>query len=205
MPLRPAVVALSFAPAGLGLLHQGIHALAWPHQLLALAMVLLVIEQAHMARVDLQRAVRVAATYPSQARRFGRVLGATIAIEWVGFAWAALGALGLGANLVVVALLGFNLASNMSFEGDRLYLAGPRDRWDVILADLVGLALLGLWQLPMAQPWVGSGALGLMGLYWGIKGIKKLNVLLSSRWRSASAVQVAHPTQQHPQPSHQNS
>lgn len=205
MLLRPAVVALSFAPAGLGLLHQGIYAPAWPHRLLALAMVLLLIEQAHMARVDLHRADRVASTYPSQARRFGRVLGATIAVEWVGFSLAALGALGLGASVVVIALLGFNLASNISFEGDRLYLAGPRDRWDVILADLIGLGLMGLWQLPVAQPWVGSGALGLMGLYWGINAIKKLNALTTSRWRSSSAVHVAHTAQQHPQPSHQNS
>lgn len=216
MFLRPAVVALSFVLPGLGLLYQGLTPQAWPHRLLALAMLLLLIEQAHMARVDGHRAAQVAARYPNQARRFQNVLGVTIAVEWLGFALAAAGFLGLGASVVVIALLGFNLASNISFAGDRLWLAGPRDRWGVILADCVGLGLMGLWQLPLAQPWVGSGALGLMGLYWAIKAWNTLaarrqlsSAVQASAVRAstiqASAIQVAHAAQQHPQPRHQNS
>lgn len=200
-------VALCFLPASLGLLNQGIQPLPLPQRLLAVALGLMLLEQAHMARVDVQRvlAARHRGTTP-ELRRFTAVLAVTIIGEICGFYRAAAGDLGLGMVLILVSLLGFNLLANGRFDGEVFQPAGPRHRLGVILVDLVALGLALLW-------WQNWGQLGISSLLLGTTlayGMAKIyayatgRASLSESSPTPSAVHVAYAAQQHPQPTQQN-
>ena len=203
MLIRPAVVGACFLPAGLGLLHQVGQPLPLPQRLLALALLLMLFEQAHMARVDLRQVAGARQQgYDPRLRRFTHILWATIAGEWVGFYLTAAGYLGLGAVVIVSSLLGFNLTSQVRFEANTLKPVGIRDRLDVIVIDLLALGLGLLWMLDLARLWVASILFGLTLIY----GVAKLAAYVTVWLPRAfpSAIHIANSAQQHPQPSQQN-
>jgi hypothetical protein len=201
MLFHPTVVAIGFIPAGLGLLNQVIQPQPLPQRLLALALLLIVGEQAHMARTDLRQvaAVRQQQQDP-RLPAFTRLLWATIAGELLGFYLAAAGFLGVGMVVIVGSVLGFNLAAQVRFEEHRLQPAGPSHRWSVLVIDTLALALGGLWFIPQAQLGVAGLLLTLALIYSGAKLITYTRAGLA-----ASAIHIPHATQQHPQPSQQNS
>jgi hypothetical protein len=200
-------VALSFLPASLGLLNQGMQPLPLPQRLLAVALGLMLLEQAHMAKVDVQRvlAVRQLGT-TRRLQRFTAILATTIVGEMVGFYLAAAGNLGLGMVLILVSLLGFNLLANGRFDGEVFQPAGPRHRLGVILVDCAALFLALLW-------WQNWGQLGISSLLLGTTlayGMAKIYAYATGRASLAessptpSAIHVAYAAQQHPQPTQQN-
>lgn len=212
MGFVPVGVALCFLPAGLGLWSQGLQPLPLPSRLLALALGLMLLEQAHMARVDVKQ-VLTARRLESTPRleRFTAVLVATILGELGGFYLAAAGWLGLGMMTILVSLLGFNLFVNGRFEGQAFHPSGPRHRLDVIAIDLVALGLALLWLLDWGRMAVASLLLGVTLAY----GVAKLYAYATARVSlselprtplppTASAVHIAHAAQQHPQPAQQN-
>lgn len=205
----PMVVALCFLPAGVGLWSQGLQPLPLPHRLLALALGLMLMEQAHMARVDVQRVLtvrRLGST--SRLAWFTAVLAVTILGELGGFYLAAAGALGLGMMTILVSLLGFNLFANGRFEGPIFHPAGPRTRLDVIAMDLVTLGLALLWMLDWGRMVVASLLLGVTLTYGAVKVYTYLTTYATARLGPseppASTVHIPHTAQQHPQPAQQN-
>jgi len=162
-----------FVPAGVGLGVQLATVPDWPSRLLAASLLLLLLEQAHMAQVDLQHTAAVAArTADRRLHRFYGVLLATLAAEVAGFSVAATGALGLGGALVVLALVGFNLGAGVELrpqDHPPLQPATAQQRLGVLGADGLALGLLGLWGMGVGRLWIGAGLLGLLVVYAGIK------------------------------------
>ena len=207
MGVRPIGVAICFLPAGLGLLSQGLQPLPLAQRWLALALGLMLMEQAHMARVDVQRWLAVRSLGPTpRLNRFATVLTLTILGELAGFYLAAAGWLGWGMVTILVSLLGFNLLANGHFQDEGFQASGPRARWVVIGIDGIALGLALLWLASVGRLVVASGLLGVSLVY----GVAKLyayatnRVSLAERPPAASAVHIPYATQQHPQPAQQN-
>ena len=200
----PMLVALCFLPAGLGLWSQGFQPLPLPNRLLALALGLMLLEQAHMARVDVRQVITAGrvGTTPRLAR-FTAVLAATILGELGGFYLAAAGWLGLGMVTILISLLIFNLLANGRFEGNTFQPAGPRTRLDVIAIDLLALGLVLLWMLDWGRMAVASLLLGVT-LAYGAAKIYAYATRARLPEPPASPIHIPHTAQQHPQPAQQN-
>lgn len=213
----PFWVALCFWPAGLGLLSQGLQPLPWPQRLLALALGLMLMEQSHMARVDVRQVLMARQSVQTpQLTRFMTVLAATILGELMGFYLAAGGWLGRGMITILLSLLGFNLFANGRFEGSTFQPAGPRTRLGVITIDLIALGLALLWVLDWGRLAVASLLLTVTLTY----GVAKVYAYATGRSSLASpsspdptayaprrdrlAVHIPDAAQQHPQPAQQN-
>ncbi|MBD2234356.1 hypothetical protein [Phormidium tenue] len=203
MTLSPAWAAALFMPATVGLLYQAVQPHPWPNRLLALALMLMSLEQAHMARVDLRHRDLVGQrTRDPRLGHFGRVVVLAIAGQVAGFSIAALGHLGWGMGLILVSLLGFNLAATIRLEPASpkpIQSAGWRSRLDVLGLDAIALVLAILWIAQRAQGWVAGGLFAITVLYGSSKLVAYVTAL-----RSDSTIHVAHATQEHPQTSQQN-
>jgi hypothetical protein len=204
MTLSPAFAAALFMPAAAGLLYQAVQPHPWPHRLLALALLLMSFEQAHMARVDL-RHINLVAAQTSDARlgHFGRVVMLTIFGQLLGFSVAAAGFLGRGMALILVSLVAFNLAATIRLEpgaAQPVQAAGWQSRLDVLILDAIALILALLWIAQYLQGWVAGGLFAITLLY----GVSKLFVYLTAATHKKSLVHVAHAAQEHPQPPQQN-
>lgn len=205
MGVLPLGVAICFLPAGFGLLIQGLQPLPWPQRLLALALGMMLLEQAHMARVDVQRllAVRSRASIP-RLTRFATVLTLTILGELAGFYLAAAGGLGWGMVIILVSLLGFNLLANGHFEDGEFQPSGPRRRWAVIAMDGLALGLALLWLAAVGRLVVAGVLLGVALAYGAAKIYAYATERVSLAEHPHSAVHIPHAAQQHPQPAQQN-
>ena len=220
MTLSPALAAVLFMPAAAGLLYQAGQPHPWPHRLLALALLLMSFEQAHMARVDLRHLELVAqrsSALPQnllkdlskdlqtdrRLHHFGRVVTLAILGQLLGFSVAAAGYLGWGMALILVSLVGFNLAATIRLEpgtAQPIQAAGWRSRLDVLVLDAIALILALLWIAQKIQAWVAGGLFAITLLY----GASKLWAYLTAAARQRSLVHVAHAAQEHPQPPQQN-
>jgi hypothetical protein len=173
-------IFLLFFPACLGLLGQTINHAApdrgWAdgQSLLALALLLLAIDQARMAAVDLTQvaAVRVQ-VQPSDQRleQFYRITLSTIGLELLGF-YGAIGNLGVGAAVVLLSQIWFNLLANIQLQPETeepIRAWGIADRLPVLVADGVGLILVCLWLAGVAPLFMAGGLLGMVLLYGGLK------------------------------------
>lgn len=204
MTLSPAWAAALFMPATVGLLYQAVQPHPWPDRLLALALMLMSLEQAHMARVDLRHGEIVGQrTRDLRLGHFSRVVLLAIAGQVAGFSIAALGHLGWGMGLILVSLLGFNLAATIRLEPTSQKPIQPADwrsRLDVLALDAIALVLALLWIAQRAQGWVAGGLFAITVIYGG----SKLVAYVTTALRSGSAVHVAHAAQEHPQTSQQN-
>lgn len=208
MTPSPALAAALFMPAAAGLLYQAGQPHPWPHRLLALALLLMSFEQAHMARVDLRHVALVAWRLGNQSkdlrlRHFGRVVMLTVLGQLLGFSVAAAGYLGWGMALILVSLVGFNLAATIRLEPDTatpIQAAGWRSRLDVLILDAIALLLALLWIAQKFQAWVAGGLFAITLLY----GTSKLWAYITATARQKSLVHVAYAAQEHPQPPQQN-
>ncbi len=203
MPLSPALAAALFVPAAAGLLYQAGQPHPWPHRLLALALLLMSFEQAHMARVDLHHVELIAQrSRDLRLHYFGRVVVLAVLGQLLGFSVAAVGYLGWGMALILVSLLGFNLAATIRLEpgaAQPIHTAGWRSRLPVLILDVIALVLALLWIAQHFQAWVAGGLFAITLLY----GASKLLSYLTAA-RQPSLIHVAHAAQEHPQPPQQN-
>lgn len=204
MALSPALAAALFVPAATGLLYQAVQPYAWPHRLLALALLLMSFEQAHMARVDLRHVDAVAQrSRDPRLSRFRQVVTLAIFGQLLGFSVAAAGALGWGMALILLSLVGFNLAANIRLEPSSqqpVQPAGWRSRLGVLILDAIALMLALLWMAQRFQGWVAGGLFAITILY----GSSKLVAYIAAATRPKSLVHVAYAAQEHPQPPQQN-
>ena len=147
------IIFLLFFPAALGLVIQGVGGQELTHQLLALALAVSCIEQARMAVVDLQQVKAVQQQIQDQRlTQFHQVTLGTIGLELVGY-YGAIGWLGWGTVLVLVSQLGFNLLAGIQLHSALeapIQPWGVRERLPVIIADVVGLILVGCWMANIA-------------------------------------------------------
>ncbi|MEM8642378.1 MAG: hypothetical protein AAGG51_26705 [Cyanobacteria bacterium P01_G01_bin.54] len=170
-----------FFPACLILLGQVIWSPAIAARILALALLLLCIDQSRAAVLDLENTFTVQEhnlqepIADPRLDRFYRVTLCAIALELMGFygAWISLG---WGAILVFFSQVGFHCTA-----GIRLNLSGGMDggleivpwgiaqRWLLLLANGIGVVLLDLWMQAIAPLWMASAILGLVCTYGVIK------------------------------------
>jgi hypothetical protein len=148
------------------------------HSLLALGLVLAGIEQGRMAMVDL-RAVAAVGQQVEDRRlvQFYQVLWLAIAGQLVGFYVAAAGWLGYGAGAIMISIIGFNLAAKVQLQPTThppLRSVTLRERLDVLLADALALALVGLWLGKIGRVWIGAGLLTITLTYVAIKLIQSM-------------------------------
>ncbi|WOD40293.1 hypothetical protein [Nodosilinea sp. E11] len=211
MTFSPALAAALFVPATVGLLYQTVQPNPWPYRLLALSLMLMSLEQAHMARVDLRNVDGVGLRSPdARLNHFRRVVMLTIAGQVAGFSVAALGHLGWGLGLILVSVLGFNLAATIRLEPasrQPIQAAGWRSRLEVLILDAIALALAVLWIAQRAQGWVAGGLFAITLVYGGSKLLAYATAALgpgATPNTTSSAVHVAHTAQEHPQPPQQN-
>jgi hypothetical protein len=166
------VILLLFFPAWLGLLRQVFGADSLADQVLAIAILLLCIDQARMAVVDLEQLAQVKQqTQDRRLRRFSQATVSTIILELLGFYIAGIW-LGSGAIAVLLSLIWFNLLAGIQLHPEQTVTIRPwgiPERLPVLLADGIGLVLISLWMVRIAPLAIASGLLGLVTVYGGAK------------------------------------
>ncbi len=163
---------LLFFPASLGLLAQVFGANELSHQLIALALLLLCIDQARMAVVDLEQVEQVKQRVQDPfLDNFHRVTVSTIVLELLGFYGSYIW-LGWGAILVLLSQVWFNVLAGVQLqltEENPIQTWGISERRIVLIADGVGIILVGLWIAQIAPFWMGSGLLAMVVIYGWVK------------------------------------
>jgi hypothetical protein len=210
--LPAALAAALFIPAMVGLLYQAVQPHPWPHRLLAIALLLSSLEQAHMARIDLhQVALAEGRVADPRLAQFRQVVALTVTGQVVGFSIAALGHLGWGMALILISLVGFNLAAPIRLileEPVPIQAADWRSRLTVLALDGIALGLALLWIAQRAQPWVAGGLFAITLTYGGSKlwtyGAALRSQALPTQTVPPSAIHIAHTAEEHPQPPQQN-
>jgi hypothetical protein len=204
MNLSPALAASLFMPATIGLLVQVIEPHPWPYRLLALSLMLMSLEQAHMARVDLRHGEILGLRSPDRRLiHFRRVVTLAILGQVAGFSVAAWGYLGWGMAIILLSVMGFNLAATIRLEpaaSPPIQAAGWRSRLAVLILDAIALFLAALWIAQRLEAWVAGGMFAITLVYGGSKLVTYIRALGSQ----TSAIHIAHAAQEHPQPSQQN-
>jgi hypothetical protein len=117
MKFSPALAAVLFMPAAVGLLYQAVQPHPWPHRLLAIALLLAIFEQAHMARVDLRNVEVISQRLGDpRLKPFSRIVIWTVVGQLVGFYGAAVGYLGWGMATIMLSVIGFNLTATCAWS-----------------------------------------------------------------------------------------
>lgn len=151
--------------------HQGLG-----HWLLSIGVLLLLLEQTHMATIDLRALsavkAKVSETAPvqEQLQRFHRITISTIAMELLGFYMAGVN-LGWGVVTVLTSQVWFHLFAGVELHPtavEPIKLSGPLQR-PVLLADGVGIILAGFWLAGIAPVAIGAVLLGIGAMYGGVK------------------------------------
>lgn len=160
-----------FFPACLILLGQVIWSAAIAQQILALALLLLCIEQSRAATLDLE-AVLLLQEHVEDPRlpHFYRLVIVTIVLELCGFYGAWIG-LGFGGLLVLFSQIGFHGLAQIRLETEpQLILPwGLAQRSLILCANSCGVILLALWIEGIAPVTIATILLGLVILYEGLK------------------------------------
>lgn len=168
MPAIAVTIVLLFFPACWGLLGQVLGDAALSEKLLALGILLLCVDQARMAVVDLEQVTAVKRQVADpRLQRFYQVTLSTIFVELCGFYGASL-SLGWGAIAILLSQIWFNLAAGIQLNPAAkipIQFWGIRDRLPVLIANGIGLFLVSLWMLAIAPLWISGGLLGLLLLY----------------------------------------
>ena len=166
------IIFLLFFPACLGILKQVIWNTELTHQLLAFGIFIFCIEQANMANQDLEQAAN-AKTKVKDARLdiFYRITIITIIIELIGFYLSTI-YIGGGSLLILFGLIWFNIFANIKINISNKNIIQPwhiTERLLVLIADLIGLILVSLWMLKIADIWISWGLFAMAVVYCGIK------------------------------------
>lgn len=126
-----------------------------------------------MAMVDLRQVAAVGQQVSDhRLMRFYSVLRLAIAGQLVGFYLAAWGWLGYGAGVIMMSIIGFNLAAGLQLQPAAeppLRSVTWRERSGVLLADGLALALVGLWLTDVGRVWIGAGLLTIALSYVAVK------------------------------------
>lgn len=166
------VMFLLFFPACVGLLGQVIGAERLSSQVLAIAILLLCVDQARMAVVDLEQIAQVKQqTQDLRLARFSQVTLSTIALELLGFYTAAV-ALGWGSIIILLSQVWFNLQAGIQLHPGQkvaVHVWGIPERLPVLCVDGIGLVLTSLWMLEVAPLAIAVGLLGLVLIYGWVK------------------------------------
>lgn len=176
-----------FLPASLGLVRQILNGEGLALQLLAIAFLLFSLEQTRMAIVDLEQIAAVRQQVQNEQAQneqaqnemvqgdrlklFYRVTVSTIALELLGFYTAAIW-LGWGAVLVLLSQVWFNCLANIQLHPNSrspIQPWGISQRIPVLVADGIGLILVGLWMTNISALWMASGILGLAIVFGVVK------------------------------------
>ncbi|HZG40892.1 MAG TPA: hypothetical protein VEZ50_19610, partial [Nodosilinea sp.] len=169
MKFSPALAAVLFMPAAVGLLYQAVQPHPWPHRVLAIALLLAIFEQAHMARVDLRNVEVISQRLGDpRLKPFSRIVIWTVMGQLVGFYGAAAGYLGWGMATIMLSVIGFNLTATLRLEpmGPQfIQEAGWRSRLTVLTLDAIALSLAGLWITQHFQNGVAVGMFAITALY----------------------------------------
>lgn len=142
------LMLLLFSPAALGLAWRSLPE-SLDYRLLSGAILLLLLEQARMAVIDLQSIATVQPQAPKGLERFRWITWSTIILELIGF-YAAIGYLGLGALLVLLSQIWFHLLAGIEIDvaaSEPVRVRSFSQRRAVLAADLFGVALTISWQL----------------------------------------------------------
>jgi hypothetical protein len=139
---------------------------------LAMALLLLCLDQMRMAIVDLQNIAAIPASKKDDRLDWFRgVTLATIVVELFGF-YLAGWHLGVGAIVVLLSQIGFNLFAKIQLEPQSdspIIVWTWRDRWVVLVADIVGVGLISFWLAKIAILGMSIGLLGMVLTYVVIK------------------------------------
>jgi hypothetical protein len=171
---RPQILVLILFPIALGgIAWQVITVPVLAHQLLALALLMLGIDQTRMAIVDLShiQTLQQRAIGSPALQRFAWVTGTTIGLELLGFglSWQWLSG---GTAVVLFSQLWFNLLAGVQLLPESeppIQDFGIKDRAIVLLADGLGLLLAVLYTLAIAPLTQAIGLLSMVLLYGCIK------------------------------------
>ncbi len=147
------VIFLLFFPACLGILGQFIRPEAFDHRLLALGLLIFAIDQARMAVLDLKN-IKIAKESVEDVRvqHFYYTTICTIALELLGFYVASV-QLGWGIILVLGSQVGFNFFANIRIQPTESVIIQNKpfsEQITVLIADIVGLILIGFWMNAIA-------------------------------------------------------
>jgi hypothetical protein len=147
------VIFLLFFPACLGILGQFIRPEAFDHRLLALGLLIFAIDQARMAVLDLKN-IKIAKEKVEDFRvqHFYYTTICTIALELLGFYVASV-QLGWGIILVLGSQVGFNFFANIRIQPTESVIIQNKpfsEQITVLIADIVGLILIGFWMNAIA-------------------------------------------------------
>jgi hypothetical protein len=168
----PWWIAAGFLPASLGLLFQLVLFLTAPPRLFATALVLLSLEQARMAVIDLQQIATVRQNYEDpRLTRFQGVVLITIGLELLGF-YLSLGWLGWGALVVLGSQLFFNGVAQIELDptqSEPILACGWSHRKAVLGANILGLGLVGMWLLGIGHGAIAASLLAIVIAYLGLK------------------------------------
>ncbi len=168
----PGMIFLLFFPANLCILRQVIWGQELTHQLLATGMFLFCIEQARMAAQDLQQIVKAKEQVKdSRLDTFLKITTSTIFIELLGFYTASIW-LGWGSILILLSQVWFNLLTGVKIYTSPEIIIQPwkiSERYNVLIADFLGLVLVSLWMLQIAAVQITWGLFGMAIAYCGIK------------------------------------
>lgn len=171
--LRP-FIPLLFVPAATGLVWQCWQTPLLAERLLSGGLLLFCIELAIMARVDFENihAVTLQAE-DSRLGHFYQIVFSTVVLELLGFYGAAI-SLQWGGVLIIVSQLWFNLLAKVQLfpgQSPAVVAFGIPERVPVLLANGVGLMLLGVWFVQSIRIWLAAGLLGLIIIFLLLKYI----------------------------------
>ncbi|MBT9317961.1 hypothetical protein [Leptothoe spongobia] len=143
---------------------------------IAIALILVCIDQGRMAWVDLDNVHQLSLTDPRVVRFYTITLG-TIVIELVGF-YLVWHNLVLGMVIFLISQLFFNTAVNVqlyphSHEPIRPFPMPAR--WPVLLANVIALSLITLWQADHLRQLTSVLWLAMVVIYLGVKYLVATN------------------------------
>ncbi len=179
-------IFLLFFPACLGILKQVIWSSELTHQLLAVGIFFLCIEQANMANQDLQKVADAKKLFQdARLDNFQITTIITIIIELIGFYLSSI-YLGWGLILIFIGIIWFNVFANIKIDvlAENIIQAwNITERLPVLIADVVGLILTSFWILKIADLWISLGLFSMAIVYCSIK----LFLFFKSFWLLGSA------------------
>jgi len=160
----------------------------WDQRLLVLGFGLLSLDQARMALVDLGhiRQVKQALIVSSPAlQSFAILTWTTIVWEVLGFYWGIL-QLGTGILLVLSSQVWFNALASIRLilvPEPTIEIRAWQEKIPVLLADALGIALMGLWLHHIAPLTIVVSLWAIALVYGGVK----LTKIISERHRARTA------------------
>ncbi|MEB3311891.1 MAG: hypothetical protein VKJ02_16825 [Snowella sp.] len=168
-----------FFGAGLGIFNAILRSHQFDYQFLALGLLIFAIDQAKMAVLDLNN-IAIAKTKIQDPRldQFYFITISTITLELTGF-YLAVFQLGWGILLVLGSQVWFNLLVNIRLQPNDVNPIQNKpisEKVGVLLADIVGMILIGVWMIPVAPLTIVITLWTIAIAYAGIKLFQAIQV-----------------------------